>query len=65
MHEMQASTAAGEFVKGLDYPIGKPDVLRAASDAELPATIVDQLKEIPDREYRDADELTAALNASA
>jgi hypothetical protein len=63
MHEMQASKTAAEFIKTLDYPIAKSDVLRAAAEAQLPDDIVQRLRRLADRDYRDADDLTAGLNA--
>lgn len=64
MKEMRESEVADQFVKGLDYPVAKADIVSSASEASLSATIQDALKKIPDREYVDADDLTQALNAS-
>jgi len=64
MQEMQASEVADQFVKGLDYPVGKADVVNSAREASLGSTIQEALEKLPDREYVDADDLTHALNAS-
>jgi uncharacterized protein DUF2795 len=63
MQEMQESEVADQFVKGLDYPVGKADIVSSAREASLSSTIQEALKKLPDREYVDAEELTQALNA--
>jgi len=63
MQEMQESEVADQFVKGLDYPIAKADILTAAREASVSSTIQEALNKIPDREYAEPEELTKALNA--
>ena len=64
MQEMRASAAAGQFVKGLDYPITKAEIVSAAHEASLDPTVQDALKKLPDRDYVDAEDLTVELSAS-
>jgi hypothetical protein len=64
MREVQASKVAEEFLKGLDYPIRRADILRAAHEASLGPTLEDALKALPDREYQDPEDVTGSLNAS-
>ena len=64
MQEMQASEVAGQFVKGLDYPIAKGAIQTSAREANLDQTVQDALKKLPDREYSDPEDLTGAMNAS-
>ena len=64
MQEMRESEVADQFVKGLDYPIAKADIVSAAREASLSSTIQEALNKVPDREYSEPEELTEALNAS-
>ena len=64
MRELDASAAAGQFVSGLSYPIAKADILREAGEAQVSDTIARQLANIPDRDYQDAEDLTAELNSA-
>lgn len=64
MQEMQASAVADQFVKSLDYPIAKAEILTAAREASLGPTIQEALDKIPDREYAEPEEVTQALNAT-
>ena len=64
MQEMRESEVADQFVKGLDYPIAKADIVSAAREASLSSTILEALSKVPDREYSEPQELTEALNAS-
>jgi hypothetical protein len=64
MQEMQESEVADQFVKGLDYPIAKADILTAAREASVSSTIQEALNKIPNREYAEPEELTQALNAA-
>jgi uncharacterized protein DUF2795 len=63
MQELQASKIADQFVKGLDYPIAKAEIVTAASEASLGPTVLEALKMLPDREYSDPEDLTKAMNA--
>lgn len=62
MQEMRTSEVADQFVKGLDYPIAKAEILAAARAASVGATIQQALSKLPDREYSEPGELTKALN---
>ena len=64
MKEMQASEVADQFVKGLEYPVSKADILNSAREGSLGPTLEEALKKIPDRKYEDADDLTKSLNAT-
>jgi hypothetical protein len=64
MQEMRESKVASQFLEGLDYPIGKDAILKAAREASIDQAVLDSLKKLPDRDYIDAEELTKALNAS-
>ena len=64
MQEMRESKVASQFVEGLDYPISKSEILAAAREASIDPTLLDSLEKIPDREYSEPKELTAALNAA-
>jgi hypothetical protein len=63
MQEMEATEVAGQFVEGLDYPLGKAAIIRSAREANLDAKIVAALESIEDREYTDADDLARAMAA--
>ena len=64
MQEMRESEVADQFVKGLDYPITKADIVSAAREASLSSTIQEALNKVPDREYSEPEDLTEALNAT-
>jgi len=64
MQEMRISEIASQFLEGLDYPIGKDAILKAAREASIDQSVQASLEKLPDRDYIDADELTKALNAS-
>jgi len=61
---MQASKVAGEFLRGLDYPLSKPDLLRAARESNVADPIRQAFEKLPDRDYEDAEDVTQALNAA-
>jgi len=65
MQEMQESEVADQFVKGLDYPIAKAEIVTAAREASLSSTIQEALNKLPEREYSGPEDLTQALNAAA
>lgn len=46
-----------KFLGGLDYPVGKKDLVDRARDEGADANVMDALERIPDREY---DSPTAA-----
>jgi hypothetical protein len=60
---MQQSATADQFVSALEYPIAKGEILAQAREVKLPDDVVTAFEGIADREYKDADDLTAALNA--
>jgi hypothetical protein len=64
MKEMRASEVASQLIEGLDYPISKDGILKAAHEASIDPTVLDSLKKIPEREYSEPEELTQALNAA-
>jgi Protein of unknown function (DUF2795) len=64
MQEMRISEIASHFLEGLDYPVGKEAILKAAREASIDQSVQASLEKLPDREYIDAAELTKALNAS-
>ena len=65
MQEMQESEVADQFVKGLDYPIAKAEIVTAAREASLSSTIQEALNRLPEREYSGPEDLTQQLNAAA
>ena len=65
MQEMQESEVADQFVKGLDYPIAKAEIVTAAREASLSSTIQEALNKLPEHEYSGPEDLTKALNAAA
>ncbi len=65
MQEMQESEVADQFVKGLNYPIAKAEIVTAACEASLSSTIQEALNKLPEREYSGPEDLTATLNAAA
>jgi hypothetical protein len=65
MQEMQESRIAGDFLRTLDYPISKPDLLQAAQDSKLADPIRQTFEKLPDRSYEDAEDVTEALNAGS
>jgi hypothetical protein len=65
MQEMRMSEIVSQFVQGLDYPISKDGILKAARDASIDRTVLDSLNKLPDREYFDPEDLTQQLNAAA
>ncbi len=62
---MRMSEIASQFLEGLDYPISKDEILRAARDARIDPTVLDSLKKLPDREYAEPEDLTQQLNATS
>jgi hypothetical protein len=64
MQEMQESHITGEFLRTLDYPIAKGDLLRAARESKVDDPIRQALEKLPEREYKDAEDVTGALNAA-
>jgi hypothetical protein len=64
MQEMRISEIASQFVEGLDYPIGKDAILKAAREASIDQSVQASLEKIPDREYSGPEELTQAMNAA-
>jgi Protein of unknown function (DUF2795) len=64
MQELSTSRLARQFVEGLDYPIGKADVLAAARTAELGDDLTGALRRIPDRQFTDAEDLARELTAA-
>ena len=65
MQEMQESEVADQFVKGLDYPIAKAEIVTAAREASLSSTIQEALNRLPEREYSGPEDITQQLNAAA
>ena len=64
MQEMQESRLTGELLRGLDYPIAKTDLLRAARESNVADPIREALEKLPERDYKDAEDVTEALNAA-
>jgi hypothetical protein len=64
MQEMQASEGAAKFLEGLDYPIAKSELVVEARDSNVAASVQEALEKLPEREYRDADDVTRELNAA-
>jgi hypothetical protein len=50
------------FLKGLQYPATKQDVLRTAREQHATEPVLVGLESIPDREYGEPGELVDALN---
>jgi uncharacterized protein DUF2795 len=65
MQEIQESRIAGEFLRTLDYPIAKADLVRAARESKLADPICQTFEKLPDRDYEDAEDVTGALNAAS
>jgi hypothetical protein len=63
MQEMKASKTTSEFVDALEYPASKNSILAAARKSSVGPTVQDALNKLPDREYKDAADLTQELNA--
>jgi len=64
MQELSTSRLARQFVRGLDYPIGKDELLAAARDAQLTDELIGALRRIPDREFADAEDLAREMTAA-
>jgi hypothetical protein len=64
MQELRGSKVAAEFLRGLDYPISKAELLARAGEAKLSAPITGALRNIPERDYEDPEDVTRALNAA-
>lgn len=62
---MRATEATIQFLSGLDYPISKAEILRAATEAELADPIRQSLGKLLDRQYEDAEDVTQTLNATS
>src|SRR5439155_1187726 len=60
MQEMQASEVTGQFLGGLDYPITKAQMLGKARQASRAAPVQQALAKLPDREYANAQDVTAS-----
>ena len=65
MQELSTSRLARQFVSGLDYPIGKEDVVAAARDAQLTDELSEVVARIPDREFADAEDLAREMTAAS
>ena len=65
MQEVQESEVADQFVKGLNYPIAKAEIVTAGREASLSSTIQEALNRLPEREYSGPEDLTQQLNAAA
>ncbi|HEY7623672.1 MAG TPA: DUF2795 domain-containing protein [Candidatus Limnocylindria bacterium] len=62
---MNATEVAHQFVKGLEYPIAKSDIVRAARETSVGPTVLGAIERIDDRDYSDADDLAKALTAAS
>jgi uncharacterized protein DUF2795 len=64
MEELRGSRVAAQFLRGVDYPISKAELLAQAREAKLAAPITEALRNIPERDYEDPEDVTRALNAA-
>ena len=49
------------YLKGVDYPAGKEDLLRAANDAGAPPEVLKALRAIPPEEYANRAEVARSV----
>jgi uncharacterized protein DUF2795 len=64
MQELRGSKIAAQFLRGLDYPMSKAELLAQAREAKLAAPIIGALQNIPERDYENPEDVTRALNAA-
>ncbi|HEV8535009.1 MAG TPA: DUF2795 domain-containing protein [Candidatus Limnocylindria bacterium] len=61
---MEATEVADQLLESVDYPISRADLLARAREAKVGAMVEEALARLPDREYRDEEDVTKALNAA-
>lgn len=49
-----------DFVKGMDFPCTKEDLINHAEDNNAPDRVINILQKLPDREYQSMTDLTEA-----
>ncbi len=49
-----------DFVKGIDFPCTKEDLINYAEDNNAPEKILDILQRLPDQDYKSVTDLTTA-----
>lgn len=50
-----------EFLRGLDYPVGKPDLVAAARDQAVAENVVRAVEAIPNRSYDAPTDVSEAI----
>ncbi|OGV41838.1 MAG: hypothetical protein A2X46_13750 [Lentisphaerae bacterium GWF2_57_35] len=50
-----------KYLKGMDYPAGKEDLIEHAEDLEAPDEVISILNQLPDESYETAADVTKAI----
>ena len=58
---MPSSTTVSRFLKGVDYPADKDDLLNAAEANDAPEEVVEALEALEEQTYDGPDEVSEAL----
>ncbi len=51
-----------KYLKGIDFPANKDDLIDWAEDNEAPEDVIDMLEQLPDEEYESVSDVTRALS---
>ncbi len=58
------SSTWGPYLKDIEFPISKQDLLRNAQDHHAPPEVMSVLQHIPDREYGDPVDVAKGIGRS-
>jgi hypothetical protein len=50
-----------KYLKGMDYPAGKEDLIDYAEEMEAPDEVIELLNKLPDESYETAADVTKAI----
>ena len=53
--------AVEKYLKGMEYPASKDELIEHAEDSEAPDEVVDLLNKLPDETYDNAADVTKAM----
>ena len=56
-----AHSQVANFIKDLDFPASKQDIINAAEDNNAPEQVIKALEKIPDQVYNSIGDVTAKL----
>ncbi|MCW5589078.1 MAG: DUF2795 domain-containing protein [Legionellales bacterium] len=55
-------TAIEKYLKGIDFPADKNEIVNQAKDNDAPDDVMSAIKNLPDNEYRSAVDVTKAVS---